>query len=51
MWHQLNAPDRLRLAALEAELAGVPWHYVEAICEAADALEAAATPQDARQKS
>ena len=41
-WHDLDAADRLFLAALEAQLAGVPWRYVEGICEAADALEARA---------
>ena len=38
-WGQLAPADRLRLAALEAELAKVRRPYPEAICEAADLLE------------
>ena len=38
-WDDLGPADRLRIAALEAELAGVNWAVVEAMCEAADLLE------------
>ena len=38
-WSKLPPADRLRIAALEAELAGVDWVFVRVICEAADTLE------------
>ena len=43
-WNVLPAADRLRLAALEAELAGVDPILIETICDAADLLEAAEKP-------
>lgn len=42
-WGQLAPADRLRLAALEAELAKVRRPFLEAICEGADVLEQAET--------
>jgi hypothetical protein len=43
-WAQLPIADRLRIAAVEAELVEVPPRCVEAICEAADLLESQGVP-------
>jgi len=38
-WEELPLADRLRLAAVEAEIAQLRWPFIEAICRGADLLE------------